>query len=70
LILEATCGAAAIAGIATVSLIHLAMIYRPLVVEATTLAFCARSRHGGVTHTIIPYFVVINLVADSRRSVR
>jgi len=53
-----------IAGIATVSLITLAMIYRPLVVECFDPGFLRSvAGHGGVTHTIFLILVVINLVA-------
>jgi zinc/manganese transport system permease protein len=53
-----------IAGIATVSLLVLAVIYRPLVMECFDPGFLRSvGGHGGLTHTLFLVLVVINLVA-------
>jgi len=53
-----------IAGIATISLLTLAAIYRPLVVECFDPGFLRSvAGHGGLTHTLFLVLVVINLVA-------
>lgn len=53
-----------IAGIATVSLLSLAAIYRPLVVECFDPGFLRSVEgRGGLTHTLFLVLVVINLVA-------
>ncbi len=53
-----------IAGIATISLLTLAVIYRPLVMECFDPGFLRSvGGRGGVIHTIFLVLVVINLVA-------
>jgi len=53
-----------IAGIASLTLITLAVIYRPLVMECFDPGFLRSvGGHGGVTHTLFLVLVVINLVA-------
>jgi len=53
-----------IAGIATISLLTLAVIYRPLVIECFDPGFLRSvGGRGGVIHTIFLVLVVINLVA-------
>jgi zinc/manganese transport system permease protein len=53
-----------IASIASLTLITLAVIYRPLVMECFDPGFLRSvSGHGGVTHTLFLILVVINLVA-------
>jgi len=53
-----------IGGIATASLLLLAVIYRPLVVECFDPGFLrAVGRHGGLVHTLFLALVVFNLVA-------
>jgi zinc/manganese transport system permease protein len=53
-----------IAGIASLTLITLAVIYRPLVMECFDPGFLRSvGGHGGLTHTMFLILVVINLVA-------
>ncbi len=53
-----------IAGIATISLLTLAVIYRPLVIECFDPGFLRSvGGRGGVIHTVFLVLVVINLVA-------
>jgi zinc/manganese transport system permease protein len=53
-----------LAGVATVTLVTLALIYRPLVLECVDPGFLASvSRMGGPTHLIFLGLVVLNLVA-------
>ena len=53
-----------IAGIATISLLTLAVIYRPLVMECFDPGFLRSvGGRGGVIHTVFLVLVVINLVA-------
>jgi zinc/manganese transport system permease protein len=53
-----------VAGIATVSLLAVALVYRPLIVECFDPGFLrAVGGHGGLYHTIFLVLVVLNLVA-------
>jgi zinc/manganese transport system permease protein len=52
-----------VAGVASVSLLLLAVIYRPLVVECFDPAFLRTARaHGGLYHLLFLVLVVLNLV--------
>ena len=52
-----------VAGIATISLVTLAIIWRPLVLECVDPSFLASvSRSGGISHIVFLALVVLNLV--------